>query len=390
MRDPTTWAIPLFRLFGARVKLHALYLLSFLLFFRFALDGTPGVRTIDVFAFVVLLPLPLLLVHELGHLFAARMLGGDAPELVIAPLGGIVPPEVNGPRAKTAVALAGPLASGLVCVVLTSISVGSGYAPLVSPFANPFACPSTHAPTGRVATTDAAPRYYRPGSAERVGNPKFADDGAATDPEAPDVVLERATLPTGIAWLWRANWLGIWLVLFNLCVWSVPLDAGRVVQAYAEARHPDPFKAAVLAARFSILVCVPFLFVYAVVENEALLLVLGIVILAANAKAVTGAASASRQEAEDKPFGYDFSEGYSSLEGAADGDEPAPSRPGFFERRRRAREAERLRKEAEQDQKDAERLDILLEKIQRGGTASLTEEERAFLDKTSLKFRERS
>lgn len=393
MRDPTTWAIPLFRLFGARVKLHALYLLSVLLFLRFVLDGTPGTRTIDVFAFVVLLPLPILLLHELGHLFAARVLGGDAKELVIAPLGGIVPPDVNGPKAKVAVALAGPLASGFVCVVLTSISVGSGYAPLVSPFHDPFACPSTHAPTGRVATTDAAPRYYRPGTAERVGNPKLADDGTATDPEAPDVVLEKATLPAGLAWLWRANWLGLWLIIFNLGCWSVPLDAGRIVLAYAEAKHPDPFKAAVLAARFSILLCVPFLFVYAIVENESLLMVLGIVVLAANARAVTGAAAASRNETDDTSFGYDFSEGYTSLEAATEAggsDGPTPTKPGFFERRRRAKEAERVRKGAEQDQKDAERLDALLEKIQHGGTASLTDDERAFLDKTSLKYRERS
>jgi hypothetical protein len=59
----------------------------------------------------------------------------------------------------------------------------------------------------------------------------------------------------------------------------------------------------------------------------------------------------------------------------------------FWEKRRRARENDRLRIEAEQDQKDAERVDLLLDKIQQFGKASLTDEERQFLERVSLKYR---
>jgi stage IV sporulation protein FB len=129
--------------------------------------------------------------------------------------------------------------------------------------------------------------------------------------------------------------------------------------------------------------------VLAIVWNEALLLILVAVVLGSNARMVAVTAAAQAAEQEEKPFGYDFSNGYTSLEG----DEPSRERPaklGFWESRKRAREAERLRKEAEQDQRDAERIDQLLEKIQLSGTASLTAEEKAFLDKASLRYRERS
>ena len=389
MRDPTTWALPLFRIFGARIKIHALYLLAPLLFCRFWIAEKPGMSLGDWFSFVVLLPIPILLFHELGHLFAARSLGGDSRELVIAPLGGLVPPEVQGHRAQAAVAFAGPLASLLLSIVLTSISVGAGYSPSVMPFADPVACPSVHSPSGRTCTVVGKPMYYRPGTTDRVANPKMSDEGIPFDPEQADLVLEQAVLPSGIAWLWRANWLGIWLVIFNLLVWSVPLDAGRVVLALAASKTDDAFRAAVNTARFSIFLCVPSLFLISILCNEVLILILTAIVMAANARIVGQAASSSESDEDDKPFGYDFSHGYTSLE---HDEPPAETIPkiGFWERRRRAKEAERIRKEAEQDQRDAARIDELLDKIQRLGSAALTAEEKAFLDRASLRYRDRS
>lgn len=388
MRDPTTWAISLVRLGGVRLRLHALFILAPLLFLRFALDDRSGLTGGELFAFICLLPLPVVLAHELGHFVAARMLGGEPREIMLAPLGGLVSPEVSGPRGQLAVALAGPLASLLLCIVLTSIAVGSGFAPSLQPFADPFACPSVHADSGRTYTTEARPRYYRPGTADRVGNPKFTDDRTAHDPEQPQIVLEKATLPAGLAWLWRANWLSLWLAIANLCLWAVPLDAGRAIAALISSRIDDPLRASLITARFSILLVTPMLFVFAIVWNEALLLLLVAVILGANARMVTLTAAQQAAEQEEKPFGYDFSNGYTSLEGEEPRERPA--KLGFWENRKRAREAERLRKEAEQDQRDAERIDQLLEKIQMSGTASLTAEEKAFLDKASLRYRERS
>lgn len=387
MRDPTTWALPLFRVFGARVKIHALYLLAPLLFCRFLIEEKPGLTFSEWFIFVVLLPIPILLIHELGHLFAARSLGGDSREIVIAPLGSLVPPDVQGPKAQAIVALAGPLASLLLCIVLTSISVGAGYSPSVLPFNDPVSCPSIHATSGRVYTVLSKPIYYQPGTTERVANPKFNGEGLAVDPEKTEMVLERGVLPPAIAWLWRANWLGIWLVTLNLLVWSLPLDAGRIVVAVAASKTNDTFRASVNAARFSILLCVPCLFVIAIIQNESLLLVLTAVVLAANARLVASAASASENEAEDKPFGYDFSQGYTSLETEEINPAKTP-KVGFWERRRRAKEAERIRKEADQDQRDAARIDELLDKIQRLGSAALSSEEKAFLDRASLRYRD--
>ena len=70
--------------------------------------------------------------------------------------------------------------------------------------------------------------------------------------------------------------------------------------------------------------------------------------------------------------------------------EPHPAKLGFWQRRRRAKDAERIRKEAEQDQRDAARIDELLDKIQRLGKVSLSADETAFLERMSLRYRDRS
>src|SRR5882724_6646063 len=94
-------------------------------------------------------------------------------------------------------------------------------------------------------------------------------------------------------------------------------------------------------------------------------------------------------EAEDSPFGYDFSAGYTSLE-RDDPPPPQPKKPGWFARWRQAKRARKLQREAAEQQQDAERMDQLLEKIARSGKESLTDEERRFLERVSARYRNRS
>jgi hypothetical protein len=92
---------------------------------------------------------------------------------------------------------------------------------------------------------------------------------------------------------------------------------------------------------------------------------------------------------EDSLLGYDFSQGYTSLER----DQPPPRRrrprPNFWQRWWQRR-AQRKRQQQEQ-QKIAEerRMDQLLEKVQRDGLHSLTDEERRFLKRVSDKYKNR-
>jgi hypothetical protein len=83
---------------------------------------------------------------------------------------------------------------------------------------------------------------------------------------------------------------------------------------------------------------------------------------------------------EESLFGYDFSQGYTSLER----DEPAPRQPrrkkiSFLQRWLQRRAARKLQQQQVDAEAEARRVDELLEKIQRQGKASLTDEENRFL-----------
>ncbi len=92
---------------------------------------------------------------------------------------------------------------------------------------------------------------------------------------------------------------------------------------------------------------------------------------------------------EDSLLGYDFSQGYTSLER----DQPAPRkrrpRENVWQRWWRRRAQRKLQRQQEQREADERRMDQLLEKVQRDGLQSLTDEERRFLKRVSDKYRNR-
>jgi hypothetical protein len=81
--------------------------------------------------------------------------------------------------------------------------------------------------------------------------------------------------------------------------------------------------------------------------------------------------------------GYDFSQGYTSLEREA----PPRRRPSFWQRWLQKRAAERLRRELAEREGEENRMDMLLEKVQREGLQALTDEERRFLTRVSARYR---
>jgi stage IV sporulation protein FB len=91
---------------------------------------------------------------------------------------------------------------------------------------------------------------------------------------------------------------------------------------------------------------------------------------------------------EDSPFGYDFSQGYTSLER----DQPPPPRrrqPNVWQRWRQRRAQRKQQLQDEQRELEERRMDELLEKVQRLGLQGLTDEERRFLTRVSAKYRNR-
>jgi len=90
---------------------------------------------------------------------------------------------------------------------------------------------------------------------------------------------------------------------------------------------------------------------------------------------------------DDGVFGYDFSEGYTSLESGAAKVRPAGRAPsnGGGDAVRPPRQRRMAREAAEE-----RRMDEILEKIHREGRPALTEEENRFLVRVSTRYRNRT
>src|SRR5437588_4334804 len=121
MRDPFTWSLPLGRMFGINVRLHILFpLFLLIMWLRAATDKDVKIEgyATDTLVVLVLLFFAVLL-HEFGHCFGARLVDGDAREVLLWPLGGLARCDVpSTPRANFVVAASGPATNLLLCLVV--------------------------------------------------------------------------------------------------------------------------------------------------------------------------------------------------------------------------------------------------------------------------------
>jgi hypothetical protein len=88
---------------------------------------------------------------------------------------------------------------------------------------------------------------------------------------------------------------------------------------------------------------------------------------------------------DDGVFGYDFSEGYTSLEGSAA--KVRPYRESALKRWRRRRSDQRRQRRLAREAAEEARMDEILEKLYREGRTALTDEETRFLVRVSAKYR---
>ena len=158
---------------------------------------------------------------------------------------------------------------------------------------------------------------------------------------------------------------------FNL-VPALPLDGGRMLQAGLWPR--TGYRRATLTAVFAGFVFLIILGIYGLVINELLWLLLALFMY-----------TACKQEwfvletgGEESLFGYDFSQGYTSLE-QDDPPRPKKKRLNFVQRWLQRRKALKIQREQEREQAEARRVDELLDKIQKMGKDALTDEEHRFL-----------
>jgi hypothetical protein len=92
-------------------------------------------------------------------------------------------------------------------------------------------------------------------------------------------------------------------------------------------------------------------------------------------------------------MGYDFSEGYTSLNRAefSDGEsQDEDSSFGILERWKSRRDDERAVRESEVREMDEQQLDIILEKLHTEGREALSDRELAILNRVSARLRQRN
>ncbi|GIW85272.1 MAG: hypothetical protein KatS3mg107_0932 [Gemmataceae bacterium] len=384
MRDPLTWGLPLFRLFGVRVKVHILFLLVVIgLILRMALAEAQAIAWTDLLLFWGVLLFVIVLIHEYGHVFAARSVGGDAREVMLWPLGGFASVDVPwNPRAHLISASGGPLANAILCLMIALVILAAGYWPNLDPFSNPFVAELKSYRDGRIYTSQYGLRFYPSESGAMEESPlRPWERGMFHEFEmAPRVKMERAVAPTWIVWLHRAFYLSWLLLLFNL-IPAYPLDGGRMLQSIVWSR--SDYEQGATIAGYSGFVMGALFLILAIAINESLLLALSIFMFFEAWRLMYWEPEARGA------FGYDFSAGYSSLPFDEE-NETQPARKSWWQRWREARQARRRKREQEQLARDEARMDELLDKIARCGKESLTEEERRFLERMSARKRNMS
>lgn len=353
MRDLMSWSFPIGRLFGIQIRVHILLPLVFLgllLRVAFQKDAIPG-SWLDL---LMLLGLAFfcVLLHEFGHCFAARWVEGDAAEVLLWPLGGLAYCDVpHTPRANVICVLGGPLVNLAICLVCAVFIIGLSD-PTLRPTWNPLWYPLRVNDEGQILLwTWSGDRFL-------TANPLW-------------LVLS------------RLFWVSWWQFLFNMLLVAFPMDAGRLLQCtlwkymgYQRATMIAVMVGFVMAIIVGIVaigindVLVGFLalFIYVSCRHQWIVLEMG---------------------AEDSPLGYDFSQGYTSLERDQPATAPPRRRQSWYQRWRQRRSQQKMQREQEVREAEERRLDELLEKVQRSGLAALTDEERRFLKRASDRYRNR-
>jgi stage IV sporulation protein FB len=352
MRDPLTWSLPLGRIFGITVRVHILFpVVALGLILRAAYKGAPD-QWIDVSWLVGLLFLSVLL-HEFGHCAAARWVDGDASEILLWPLGGLAYVEVpNTPRAHFLTALGGPAVNLLLCAVsgvMLGVLFGAGLRPPIEPI-----------------------HLVYPPLRESGELAMSLWDGAAVKVSALPILL--------LTWFFWVNWI---LLLVNLVLAGFPMDMGRIVQAVLW-RYVGYRQATVYAVFLGFLVMF-ILTVVALWTNEILPFFLAVFIgITCRQQLIL-----LEHDGGESVFGYDFSQGYTSLERDEPTAAPPKRKQNWWQRWQQARSQRRIQREQEVRESEERRMDELLEKVQQSGLAALTDEERRFLKRVSDRYRNR-
>ncbi len=329
-RSPIYWSFPCGTWFQTQVRI-SVFLPLFLLLLCVRLQNLQlGLVFGGVFFFSVLL-------HEFGHVIAARMTGGSGDEILVWPFGGLAfvrPAETF--RSQLLTPMAGPLFNLLLCLITLSPLVLNGRTEgLFSLFTFPMS---------------------------QLSDKVFLD------------ILEL---------MFRANLL---LLAINL-IPVYPLDGGQILKTVLSSRLNREIATDISIKSgmvVGLLALIGGLFVDP--SSGIFLVFLGAIIMLLNLQESFQLRSADGYD--DSFMGYDFSQGCTSLDRSDD--QPLPTRrPSLWQRWREQRRAEKFLTEQEQEVEAAKQLDLLLEKVHSEGIEALSDAERRLLDRVSARYRDK-
>ncbi len=347
MRESSIWSLNLGRYLGVQVRLHVFFLLFGVFTLFLAAQSPQGSLAWYAVLSLTILLLSVLL-HEIGHCAATRRVGGSADQIVLSPLGGLastnVPPE---PLAQLAVAAAGPLVNFVILLAAVPLLLLYG-----------------------------------------------ADVQGLLNPISPREALE-GSLP--LVALKLTFWINSVLLILNLLP-APPLDGGRMLRSVLW--HAVGYRNAVLSLSMVARLTAVGLCVGAWMLRDTRLpggtlpgvaipiwmpLVLIGIFLFFSAK--IEADRLAERPLNDDLLGYDFSQGYTSLERSFS--PPMPREPGpisrWLKRKRHARD--RCQQMAEEEEEW--RVDDILARLHELGIDSLSCEDRSILERVSARYRDR-
>jgi len=319
--NPINWSLTLGRVFGIRVRLHLLFILWIV--FRFLSDALSDEGSIGVWAVITVFLFGTVLLHEFGHCFGARSVGGDADDILLWPLGGLATVDAPmNPRAQFITTAAGPMVNVVFCVLAATLFVL----------------------TGNAARWPLNPFHLMMVSSGSVTQWSFAD------------------------WLvvfWSINYL---LLLFNLLP-TFPMDGGRLLQAIIW-KYRD-YRTATLIATFVGMIGAIIFGLIGLATQQFLLLGIaffGYFTCWQQRQMVKAGAFDT-----DSEFGYDFSKGFAAFQ------EGKQSKPSWFARRRVAKLARRAERDRQRQAEREKHIDDILDKVHRDGMQALTPSEKKIL-----------
>ena len=398
-RDPITWSFPLpWRPLGVTIRVHVLFPVVIVGIVLGVLTGKQFASGLGAQACIVLaLLFVCVLLHELGHVIAARRLDGDANEILLWPLGGLTFVEVpRSARAYCWAALAGPAVNLFLAAAAAGALVALGFVPPLNPLISPlnphlyswkdginYASRPNPGEVDYWKYTDPATGQLRqaevffekrklPGADKdpnalvlRESNPEITSTAdrppqwllkQAREQDKRDVPVDPARLGN-VEWLLAQFFFVNWFLLLVNLLPAFPLDGGRLVQCLFW-RKAD-YRQATASAAYVGFLTMMLVGIFAIAVNDLLPALLAVMIYVQCRRELF-----RLEESEEKaPGSYDFSQGYTSLEREEDDDAPPPPPPppklNWLQRwvqRRQERRLERARDHARRRRTPARRI----------------------------------